>query len=507
VNDIPAMSRHVIVDPDPSVNSDLVEIIKEEFEKGRILFSTTAPIVNASGPHIDGFVMDSHVLSTNTCIATSANEMIANKPWSAVDRLQHYKTAYMDGSRVAISAALPLLLSVSINSKPDGPSLLILDGQPAHKREGRDKSTKIMNSGVAKISMFSMLHALRTCNVGLVLGDDAKKTLLKALEKEKNLSWVTLTDQQISLLIVNYPMLRSKYGMHDSNPIYLIIDRLTGRTSIAITCRQPSYLFAGGDQLSKMGTLEIITSMSTLFLFLKNGSQKYFGKFDSLEQSILWQAHTNEGAERITQLGHAARLLDYDTVVVSSSRMGGLYGGVNDPRVENAQARLDRLYDASEIDDDAIEAAMKKLKMAIELRNITSKLRSAGGIKGGLCGGENDPRVEKAQAVVDELLDASEIDDDAIQAAMKKLKMAIELRNITSKLKSAGGIKGGSCGGKNDHRVEKAQSVVEELLDALKYDDDAIQAAMNKLEEAIAKQQKTSEGKSAGGKKGGKYSH
>jgi hypothetical protein len=226
----------------------------------------------------------------------------------------------MDGSRVAISAALPLLLSVSINSNPDCPSLLILDGQPAHKREGYDKSIKIMNLGVARISEFSMLHALRTCNVGLVVGDDAKKTLPIVLEKDKNLSWVTLTDEQISLLIENYPMLRSKYGMHKSNPIYLIIDQLTGRTSIAITCRQPSYLFAGGDQLSKMGSLELITSMSAIFLFLKNGRQKYFSQFDSLEQSILWQARTNEGAEMITQLGLAAGLIDKNTVVVASSR-------------------------------------------------------------------------------------------------------------------------------------------------------------------------------------------
>ena len=178
VNDIPAMSQHVVVGSDPSVNSGLVEIIKEEFENESILFATDAPIANANGPHINAFVMDSHVLSTNDCIVTSSNGMIANKPWRAVDRLRQYLTAYMGGFRVAISAVLPLLLSVSITSNPDDPSLLILDGQPAHAREGRDKSIKIMNSGVARISKFSMLYALRTCNVGLVLGDDAKKTLL-----------------------------------------------------------------------------------------------------------------------------------------------------------------------------------------------------------------------------------------------------------------------------------------------------------------------------------------
>jgi hypothetical protein len=157
----------------------------------------------------------------------------------------------------------------------------------------------------------------------------------------------------------------------------------------------------------------------------------------------------------------------------------------------------------SEQDQDAIQVAEEKLKMAIKLRNITRE----GKRNGGLCGGENDPRVKKAQAKVEGLLDASEADEDAIQAAMKKLEYAIELRNITSKLKSANGIKGGSCGGDKDYRVLDAQAKVEGLLDASEADEDAIEAAMNELEEAIAKQKKTSEGRSAGGKKVGKYSH
>jgi hypothetical protein len=85
--------------------------------------------------------------------------------------------------------------------------------------------------------------------------------------------------------------------------------------------------------------------------------------------------------------------------------------------------------------------------------------------------------------------------------------MAIELRNITSQLKSAGGIKGGSCGGDKDYRVLDALAVVEKLLDASETDDDAIQAAMKKLKAVMAKQKKTSEAKRANGKKVGKYSH
>ena len=70
VNALPAMSKHVVVGSDPSVNSGLVEIINEEFENGSILYATTNPMANANGPHIDGFVMDSYPLSSNTRLIT-----------------------------------------------------------------------------------------------------------------------------------------------------------------------------------------------------------------------------------------------------------------------------------------------------------------------------------------------------------------------------------------------------------------------------------------------------
>jgi hypothetical protein len=124
-------------------------------------------------------------------------------------------------------------------------------------------------------------------------------------------------------------------------------------------------------------------------------------------------------------------------------------------------------------------------------------------VKGGSCGGVFDYRVVEAQMMLDILLDASVIDEVAIEVAKERLEYAIKLRNITSE----GKRKGGSCGGDNDYRVKDAQEAVEKLLDASATDKNAIKAAMLKLENAIELQQKASEGKSKGGKNGGKYSH
>jgi hypothetical protein len=70
----------VIVEPDLSVNNGLVQIIKEEFEKGTILFATDVPIANANGAHINAFVLDSYTVNSNWHVATSANEMITDLP-------------------------------------------------------------------------------------------------------------------------------------------------------------------------------------------------------------------------------------------------------------------------------------------------------------------------------------------------------------------------------------------------------------------------------------------
>ena len=84
-----------------------------------------------------------------------------------------------------------------------------------------------------------------------------------------------------------------------------------------------------------MGTVELITSMLELFLFLKDAPnrQKYFGPFATLKESLLWQVRTKEGAEELTQLGIAAGLLDENTVVAASTVRGGLCSGLKDPRV------------------------------------------------------------------------------------------------------------------------------------------------------------------------------
>jgi hypothetical protein len=60
----------------------------------------------------------------------------------------------------------------------------------------------------------------------------------------------------------------------------------------------------------------------------------------------------------------------------ANARNGGSCGGVNDYRVVEAHARLDELLDAPETDEEAIQDAMERLRV---LRNITLAMKSNGG--------------------------------------------------------------------------------------------------------------------------------
>lgn len=66
-------------------------------------------------------------------------------------------------------------------------------------------------------------------------------------------------------------------------------------------------------------------------------------------------------------------------------------------------------------------------------------MKSKAGSKGGKCGGGNNYQVDDAHVVLEKLLNASEIIDEAIEDDMEKLKETIELQQNARKEKSGGG--------------------------------------------------------------------
>ena len=96
----------------------------------------------------------------------------------------------------------------------------------------------------------------------------------------------------------------------------------------------------------------------------------------------------------------------------------------------------------------------------------------------------------------DKLLGCPVRDNIAIQAAEEELREAMAERETTRKGKS----NGGSCGGDEDYRVDEAQANRKKLLEAPKQDPAAIKVAEVKLKLAVAKKEKTRKGKSDGGK-------
>ena len=59
--------------------------------------------------------------------------------------------------------------------------------------------------------------------------------------------------------------------------------------------------------------------------------------------------------------------------------------------------------------------------------------------RGGSCGGDKDYRVLKARDDVERLFGAPVIDEAAIQAAMERLRVAIERHDLVMRMKARGG--------------------------------------------------------------------
>ena len=58
---------------------------------------------------------------------------------------------------------------------------------------------------------------------------------------------------------------------------------------------------------------------------------------------------------------------------------GGSRGGANDRFVLEALAELEMLHNAPAIDEAAIQAAMERLRVAIERRNLVMRMKARGG--------------------------------------------------------------------------------------------------------------------------------
>ena len=109
------------------------------------------------------------------------------------------------------------------------------------------------------------------------------------------------------------------------------------------------------------------------------------------------------------------------------STASGAAGGDNDPRVLAAKALLAQAGE----DDGDLAVAEAALAVAIVARDKTSKAKAAGGTAGGAAGGDNDPRVLAAKALLSQ---ASE-DDGDLAVAEAALAAAHVARAITSAAK------------------------------------------------------------------------
>jgi hypothetical protein len=121
----------------------------------------------------------------------------------------------------------------------DDPTPLVADIFLAHKRIENDKKTavEIMDDDNRDITIFIITHMLNTCRALIIQGLDTKNSL-PSVFKRMGLVGVILLDKMIKHLVPDYKMTQAECSMKGNFPMYLIYNKVTGKTCFLVTCPQ-----------------------------------------------------------------------------------------------------------------------------------------------------------------------------------------------------------------------------------------------------------------------------
>ena len=126
----------------------------------------------------------------------------------------------------------------------DDPTPLVADIFPAHKRIGYDKETAvIMNDDNRDIAICILTHMLNTCRAMFIQGYDGKK-ILPSVFRSMGLVGVVLSDKVIQHFVPDYSCHRAEINMETDFPMYLMYNKVTGKTSF-LRVRRSDQVFVG----------------------------------------------------------------------------------------------------------------------------------------------------------------------------------------------------------------------------------------------------------------------
>ncbi len=94
-----------------------------------------------------------------------------------------------------------------------------------------------MDDNNRDIAIFIITHMRNTCRALIIQGLDVKNILLSVF-KCMGLVGVILSDKMIKHLVPDYKMTRAKYSMEGNFPMYLMYNKVMGKTCFLVRCLQ-----------------------------------------------------------------------------------------------------------------------------------------------------------------------------------------------------------------------------------------------------------------------------
>jgi len=190
-----------------------------------------------------------------------------------------------------------------------------------------------MDDNNRDITIFIITHMLNRCRALIIQGLDAKN-ILPSVFKRMGLVGVILLDKMIKHLVPDYKMTRAKYSMEGNFPMYLMYNKVTGKTCFLVTCPQIGSTLVRLDiGLERKLWMQVIHLLVSIFLKITGAKycQEYFPNFTTVEESVLSILNTKKGfsnhMESLCKSGQKSNMV----IFKAPRQIGGENSNVTDP--------------------------------------------------------------------------------------------------------------------------------------------------------------------------------
>ena len=331
-------TTHSIVKADSKVADEVISMVKQMMNKGQAIYSHDDPMANARISTNGVAVLDTYPPSDNTYVVENEHEVQSVKDMQKCFALRAGIKNDTGSPRLCTSMAMSGLIAAGLSENKFSPSPLIFDVIPCHSEEKFDTKTSIpakINRENIHIAKHIIRHCLESCKSVWISGADLQKTLF-AVVQEMGLIMMYLSDAKINEIAKDYSQPRARYDFEEHYPVVLLHNKKTKHTTVVFTCFQIGSTIAGPTTINRPSGKILISFVHELvcgFLDISGAKNRkaVVPNFTKAEDSIIHQALTTKGANKVTEILQDWGLVDESTKYMYSCVVGGIKSNATDP--------------------------------------------------------------------------------------------------------------------------------------------------------------------------------